>query len=275
MSETPLIVITGPTASGKTALAIKLARLMSGEIVCADSRTVYRGMDIGTAKPTALEQAEAPHWGLDLANPNERFTLYDFQQYAEHKIDAIRRRGHVPLLVGGSGLYISAIIYHYNLTSKKCTQIDNNTAVIGVKLARDELNKRSVQRAEAMLDAGLVREAIELTSEYGDVPPLRRNAYGVVWAALLEAGGDVTKLDRAKLVGALARADRQLVKKQLTWWRSPRRQADVWWRTSEELEAFLADHAGQPSDEIAACLLAEYKNFRFSRASLDNGGAPR
>ena len=77
--EPPLIVIAGPTASGKTALAIKLAKKFGGEIICADSRTVYRGMDVGTAKPTAEEQAGVPHWGLDLVEPGERFTAADFK----------------------------------------------------------------------------------------------------------------------------------------------------------------------------------------------------
>ena len=106
----PLIVILGPTASGKTGYAINLAQRIDGEIVCADSRTVYRGMDVGTAKPTKCEQEMVPHWGLDLAEPNERFTLYDFQQYAYTKIAEIRGRQHVPMLVGGTGLYIDSVI---------------------------------------------------------------------------------------------------------------------------------------------------------------------
>lgn len=112
-AEPPLIVIVGPTASGKTALAIELARRYNGEIICADSRTVYKGMDIGTAKPTAEEQALVPHWGLDLVVPGERFTVADFKRYAETKIVEIRSRGRVPFLVGGTGLYVDAVIFDY------------------------------------------------------------------------------------------------------------------------------------------------------------------
>lgn len=115
----PLIVILGPTASGKTGYAIELAKLINGEIICADSRTVYKDMNIGTAKPTEEEKAGVPHFGLDLVVPNERFTLYDFQQYAYKKIVQIRERGHIPMLVGGSGLYIDSVIYHYDLTPEK------------------------------------------------------------------------------------------------------------------------------------------------------------
>ena len=112
----PVVVIVGPTASGKTGLAIDLAKKYNGEIICADSRTVYKGMDIGTAKPTLAERAGIPHWGLDLREPGERFTAYDFKVYADAKIEEIRQRGHVPFLVGGTGLYIDAVILDYEFT---------------------------------------------------------------------------------------------------------------------------------------------------------------
>src|ERR1044071_7035484 len=98
----PLIVIVGPTASGKTALAIEIAEKYNGEIICADSRTIYKGMDIGTAKPTVEERTRVPHWGLDLVEPGERFTVADFKHYADKKIDDIRERGRIPFLVGGT-----------------------------------------------------------------------------------------------------------------------------------------------------------------------------
>lgn len=112
-AESPLIVIVGPTASGKTAVAIELAEQLGGEIICADSRTIYRGMDIGTAKPSAAERARIPHWGLDLANPDETFTVADFKAYTDKKIADIRSRGKVPFLVGGSGLYVDAVVFDY------------------------------------------------------------------------------------------------------------------------------------------------------------------
>ena len=112
-AEPPLIVIVVPTASGKTALAIKLALRYEGEIICADSRTIYKGMDIGTAKPSIKERLTVPHWGLDLVEPGERFTAADFQQYATEKIADIRTRGKVPFLVGGTGLYVDGLIFDY------------------------------------------------------------------------------------------------------------------------------------------------------------------
>jgi tRNA dimethylallyltransferase len=118
MEAKPLIVILGPTASGKTSLAVKLAEKYGGEIICADSRTVYRGLDIGTAKPTDDERARVPHWGLDLVEPNEKYTAANFQKYATKKIDEIRSRGHIPFLVGGTGLYIDSVIFDYDFPMK-------------------------------------------------------------------------------------------------------------------------------------------------------------
>lgn len=109
----PLIVITGPTASGKSALALELAERYGGEIICADSRTVYKGMDIGTAKPTAEDQIRVPHHLLDVVEPNERFTAGDFQRLADRAIADIRARGKVPFLVGGTGLYIDSVVLNY------------------------------------------------------------------------------------------------------------------------------------------------------------------
>ena len=111
--QLPLVVIVGPTASGKTALAVRLASHYNGEIICADSRTVYRGMDIGTAKPTAEERALVPHWGLDLVEPGEGFSAADFKAYATATIDQIRARGAVPFLVGGTGLYVDGVVFDY------------------------------------------------------------------------------------------------------------------------------------------------------------------
>lgn len=109
----PLIVIVGPTASGKTSLSVDLANRFEGEIISADSRTVYKDMNIGTAKPSLKEQRGVQHWGFDLVEPGSRFTAADFKEYAERKIEEIRGRGHVPFLVGGTGLYIDAIVFNY------------------------------------------------------------------------------------------------------------------------------------------------------------------
>ena len=105
----PLILIVGPTAVGKTEIAIQLAERLNGEIVSADSRLFYRGMDIGTAKPSREEQARAPHHLIDIANPDEILSLAVFQQKAHEVIADIHTRKKLPLLVGGTGQYIRAV----------------------------------------------------------------------------------------------------------------------------------------------------------------------
>ncbi len=105
-----LIAIVGPTASGKTDMALQLAVHFGGEIVCTDSRTMYRSMNIGTAKPTPEQQALIPHHLLDIATPDKTITLSDIQSYAYKAIDEIHRRNRLPFLVGGTALYTYAII---------------------------------------------------------------------------------------------------------------------------------------------------------------------
>ena len=103
-------VLTGPTASGKTALSLRLARTHDCEIVCMDSMQIYRGMDIGTAKPTADERAQAVHHMVDVADPTEDFSVARYQEMAESCIADIQARGHRALLVGGTGLYITSLL---------------------------------------------------------------------------------------------------------------------------------------------------------------------
>ncbi len=127
--KSKIIAVVGPTASGKTALGIELAKRFQGEIICVDSRTVYRGMDIGTAKSRGqwgqMGQAGirslfagaktllvdgVPHWGIDLVDPDEEYNIALFKEYADEKIREIVSRGHVPILVGGTGLWLDSIV---------------------------------------------------------------------------------------------------------------------------------------------------------------------
>lgn len=110
MIAPPLVVVVGPTAVGKSALAMRLAPELGGEIVSADSRQVYRHMDIGTAKPTPEEQARVRHHLIDLVEPDGEYTLATFQADAYRAIEEVHRRGRLPLFVGGTGLYIQAVV---------------------------------------------------------------------------------------------------------------------------------------------------------------------
>ncbi|MDE2777033.1 MAG: tRNA (adenosine(37)-N6)-dimethylallyltransferase MiaA [Chloroflexota bacterium] len=105
----PLIIILGPTGVGKTGLAIELASILGGEIIGADSRQIYKFMDIGTAKPTAEQQARIPHHLIDIVPPDYNLSLAEYQEAAYRAIDEVHQRGVLPLLVGGSGQYVSAV----------------------------------------------------------------------------------------------------------------------------------------------------------------------
>jgi tRNA dimethylallyltransferase len=174
--DLPLIVIVGPTASGKTSLAISLAEKFKGEIICADSRTIYKDMDIGTAKPTESEQARVPHWGIDLIDPGDRFTAFDFKQYAEQKIQEIRSRGHIPFLVGGTGLYIDGVIFDYQfgslidekLRSKLNTltiqQLQEYCLKNNIELPENNQNKRYLIRAIERKDTNIRGNSIPIST---------------------------------------------------------------------------------------------------------------
>jgi tRNA dimethylallyltransferase len=111
-----IIVITGPTASGKTALAVELAKHIDGEIVSADSMQIYKGMDIGTAKPTLQETAEIPHHMIDRLDPRENYSVADYKKDAEDCIENILARNKRPIIAGGTGLYINALVYNIDFS---------------------------------------------------------------------------------------------------------------------------------------------------------------
>lgn len=113
-----LIVIVGPTASGKTELSVELAKKLNGEIISGDSMQVYKGMDIGTAKITQEEMQGVPHHLIDILNPDETFTAFDFQQRVKPLIHEITKKGKTPIIAGGTGLYIQSVIYNYEFESE-------------------------------------------------------------------------------------------------------------------------------------------------------------
>ena len=116
---TPIIVIVGPTGVGKTKLSIKLAKKLNGEIINADSMQVYTGLNIGTAKIKEEEKEGIPHHLFDIKNIEEEYTIYHYQKDARTKIEEIISRGHIPIIVGGTGLYIKSALYDYQLNKSK------------------------------------------------------------------------------------------------------------------------------------------------------------
>ncbi len=171
-----ILVIVGPTASGKSALAVRLAKKYHGEIISADSRQVYKGLDIGTGKITKKEMAGIPHHLLDVANPKRTFTVNHYQKLAQQKIKRIIKRGRLPIIVGGTGFYIDAAlgIMMVPPVPPNLPLRNRLNLLTTVKLLR-QLQRLDPERAKT-IDAKNPRRlirAIEIAAALGRVPPLK------------------------------------------------------------------------------------------------------
>jgi len=251
MNNDMVVVILGPTASGKTGVSIQIAkeleRLAQGrsdliwpkgaEIISADSRAIFKHLDIGTAKPDLVEQDGVPHWGIDLVEPGERFTVADWKQYAEKKIEEIRSRGNLPMVVGGTGLYIDALVYDYGFSEqKKLDQSDRmevctNYLLIGVDWSPEELRKRITLRANKLFNDELYAETKKAVSLYNwNTQAMKSNIYQFAWSYLQ---GEVS-LERAKEL--FIYDDWHLAKRQLTWFK---RNKNINWLPLADIEPYV------------------------------------
>ena len=183
-----VIVVVGPTASGKSSLAVQLARKFNGEIISADSRQVYRGLDIGTGKVTAKEMAGIPHHLLDVASPRRTFTAAQFKSRAERAIRDIALRGKLPIIAGGTAFWIDALIYNLSLPEVKPDTrlrhlLEKKTpAELFTMLKR--LDPRRAAHIERKNPRRLIR-AIEIARALGRVPKLKRQpAYDALWIGI-------------------------------------------------------------------------------------------
>lgn len=246
----PLIAIVGQTASGKTAAAIELAKRFGGEVICADSRTIYKHMNIGTAKPTTEEQAGIPHYLLDVVEPNQRYTVAEFKLAAEACIADIRNRGKLPIIVGGTGLYIDSVLFDYQFAglgverdpinprhakladNSDREQMRDDAIVVGIHVPKDVLEQRIEARIDQMLADGLEAEIRQLAEAYGwDAPGLQAPAYKAFREYIVGAAS----LDEAK--AAFKRNDMQLAKRQYTWFK--RNDRIQWFDDPREIVDFI------------------------------------
>lgn len=229
-SRPELIVIVGPTASGKSELAMRIAKRYDGEIITADSRTIYRGMDIGTAKPDPKAQAAVKHWGLDLAEPDQKFSAKHFQDYALKAIKNVRGRGKLPILVGGTGLYIDSIIFNYDFASSlerdptnprhslkkggSNPEIIKGALTIGIDPGKEELKKRIERRVNEIFAAGFLKEAKKLYKQYSsELEVFKAPGYRAAFNHLNN------QIDIEPAKKEFVQNDLKLAKKQRTWFK--------------------------------------------------------
>ncbi|MCB9421205.1 MAG: tRNA (adenosine(37)-N6)-dimethylallyltransferase MiaA [Ardenticatenaceae bacterium] len=184
-AERPLLVIVGATAVGKTDLSLQLARQFDGEIVSADSRLFYRGMDIGTAKPSAAEQASVPHHLIDICDPDETLTLAEYQRLAYAAIERIQGNGRLPIVVGGTGQYVRAVVEGWGIpeVAPHPALREALAALGGDELARwlrhldpaaaEKLDPRNVRRVIRALEVTLLRGRPISELQRKNPPPYR------------------------------------------------------------------------------------------------------
>ena len=218
-------------------MSIKIAEKIKGEIISADSRAIYKGMDIGTAKPSKEEQKKVPHWGIDLVEPGERFTAADWKKYAEAKIEEIRKRGHVPMVVGGTGLYIDALIYNYqfnDVVQKSCSdreKMRTNYLLIGVQTTPEKLRQKLQKRVNKLFTQELYDETQALVDKYGwDNQAMTSNIYQYAW-----------KYMQGEMLLAVAKErcfyeDWHLAKRQMTWFK---RNKKINWMELADIPKFV------------------------------------
>lgn len=163
-----LLVVVGETASGKSALALELAKKFDGELICADSWTVYKDFNIGTAKPSNLERAQIPHHLLDVADPRGGFSAVVFQQLAQTAIDAIHRRGKLPIMVGGTGLYIDSVLYHYGFLAPPPAELREKLSGMSLPEVLELAKERGLNTSG--IDVRNKRRVIRLIENDGQLP---------------------------------------------------------------------------------------------------------
>ena len=236
MEKQPLVILTGPTAVGKTSLSIRLAKQIGAEIISADSMQVYKGMDIGTAKIKQKEMHGVKHYLIDVMNPDEEFNITIFKKMACEAIDKIRANGHIPLIVGGTGFYIQSVLYDiqfenedkdtsYKEQQKKESPYNYVYFVLNDdrKLLYDRINLR----VDQMFDEGLVDEVKRLKESGIDRDATSMQAIG--YKEVLDYLDGLCTLEQLK--ENIKNNTRHFSKRQITWFK---REKDIEWLNLDE-----------------------------------------
>ncbi|MDP7069017.1 MAG: tRNA (adenosine(37)-N6)-dimethylallyltransferase MiaA [Candidatus Peribacteraceae bacterium] len=232
-SASPLIVILGPTASGKTTFSVELAKWLKQEfkkdteVINADSRQLFRNMDIGTAKVSEEEMQEVPHHLLDVLDPNDEINVAWYKDKAEAAADDILRRGNIPLLVGGSMLYIASVTDGLTFDESVRSELRSPEAsckydllVLGLGKDRSEIINRINVRTEKLFESGWIYEVKSLVDQgYTKTDPgIKACGYREIIDFL-----NLDTSDEDKLRESIAAKTRQYARRQMTWWKGDTR----------------------------------------------------
>ena len=223
-----LLTILGPTACGKTTFAAHLAYDIDGEIISADSRQVYRGMDIGTGKDLAdyhVKDKDIPYHLIDVADAGERYNVYEWQKGFLEAYEDISSRGKTPILCGGTGMYIESVIKAYEFDGRKFPEFDS--LIIGLDISRELRREKISKRLRSRLEEGMVEEIRGLIDN--GVPTERLIRYGLEYKFVtLYLLGELTY---DEMVSLLEIAIHQFAKRQMTWFRGmeERRGIKIHW----------------------------------------------
>lgn len=228
-----LLVVLGPTASGKTGLSVELAHFvqqMTGktvEIISVDSRQIYKDCDISSAKIGEVEKQGIGHHGIDMVDLETEYSVYDWQQYCVTTINKIRQRGHIPMLVGGTMLWLDAVTENYDFAEKGVKSDRRNTPLwpclkLGLCWPRSVLYQRINERAKIQFESGLIAETKRVLEQYPTITKAAFTSFGYqeIQAYLLGLMTYQEALNKNQ------QRNRNYAKKQLTWWRG---RTDVEW----------------------------------------------
>ena len=222
-SREKLIVILGATSTGRSSLALELAEKFGTEIISADSMAVYRNFNVGTAKPTQAELERVPHHLINILDAEEKFSVGEFIRRAQKIISELNLRGQVPIIAGGTGLYIQALVEGYELSEgkslishyKQTGELIYAAQIFGLTADRAELYDRINRRTEKMFAEGLVDEVKNLLTS--GVSPTAQAMSGIGYKETVEylQGGATLE----ETISKVAQATRNFAKRQLTWYR--------------------------------------------------------
>ncbi len=218
-----IIVIVGPTGVGKTKLSISLAKLLDGEIINGDSVQIYKKLNIGTAKIKEEEQENIPHHLIDYLELEEDFTVYDYQKLGRRIIKDIIARKKVPIIVGGTGLYIKALLYDYQFKkdNKRGNHLLYDVLFIGLTLEREKVYQIINKRVEKMIQEGLIKEGEEL---YQTNKKSKMLNTVIGYKELFKYFNKEIELEEA--INLIKKNSRHYAKRQYTWFNN---QMEVQW----------------------------------------------